>query len=194
MEEGNFATILQPPAYSCLWSNSLPRWLRIRRERLIHSSVPRLIVYTRILRRSDGLLGQHAFDLDGIHTRDIALESLVSRDPAPRCVAHSDHTLEDLAGALLDGFDVAGELEEGLAVGAAILLELLLGADDGAHHTRAHVAVLAGRNVGSGHGAVKAGCLGSGGVVLLGRRSGVALGDRALLRRRSTGGTLEGGW
>jgi hypothetical protein len=142
-------------------------------------------MYTGVLGGCNGLLGQHALNLHSIHTRNVALETLIARCPASRSIAHGHEAVEDLACAFLDGFDVAGELEEGLAVGAAVALEGLLGADDGAYHAGAHVSLLVGRDVGTRHGVVcVSGSVWWGGVIRLRLQSRDAREVYVLLGRR----------
>ena len=92
-------------------------------------------------------------DLNSVDTRNIALQTLPSGDPASGGVGESDKSLVDLAGALLDGVFVAGQFEELVAVWAALATELGRGHDDAADHAGAQLAVLGRRDV-AGHGSV----------------------------------------
>lgn len=102
--------------------------------------------------------------LDGVHARNVAVESLVLCYPRARRVGEGDDTLKDLRGAAFDLVLGASEVEELVAVRAAFVAESLenkasalwngmddgwrethvVGHDDGADHTRAQVALLAG--------------------------------------------------
>jgi hypothetical protein len=80
--------------------------------------------------------------LDGVDTRDIAVKSLPSGNPAGGRVCQSDETLKDLAGALLDGIVVAQELEELFAVGTSLATEARTGENNTADHAGTQRAVL----------------------------------------------------
>jgi hypothetical protein len=84
----------------------------------------------------------NAGDLDGVDTRDIAVKSLPSGNPAGGRVCQSDETLKDLAGALLDSIIMANELEELFAVGASLATETRTGENNTADHAGAQRAVL----------------------------------------------------
>jgi hypothetical protein len=133
-------------------------------QRLAHTAIPRNVPHTRSLSRLDIVLGQDTLDLNSIDARHVALQPLEARDPALARVGHGHQAVEDLGCAVLDRIGVAGKLEEGVAVRAALLDELLVGLHKGTHHAGAHVAVLVGRNVvglrhsGGGYGVVRRGC------------------------------------
>jgi hypothetical protein len=84
----------------------------------------------------------NAGDLDGINTRNIAVESLPPGNPAGGRVCQSDEALKDLAGALLDSIIMANELEELFAVGASLATETRTGENNTADHAGAQRAVL----------------------------------------------------
>jgi len=83
-----------------------------------------------------------AGNLDSVDTRNVAVESLPPGDPAGSRVGQSDEALKDLAGALLNGVVVTGELKELLAVGTSLTAEARTWKDDAADHTGAQRAVL----------------------------------------------------
>jgi len=81
-------------------------------------------------------------NLDGVDSRDIAVESLPSGNPARARVCQSDEALEDLAGAFLDGVVMAREFEKLFAVGTSFTAEARAWKDDAADHAGAQRAVL----------------------------------------------------
>jgi len=84
----------------------------------------------------------NASNLDGVDTRDIAVEALPPGYPAGSGVGKSDEALKDLAGTFLDGIVVAGELKELFAVGTSLTAEARTWEDNAADHAGAQRAVL----------------------------------------------------
>lgn len=84
----------------------------------------------------------NAGDLDGVDTRDVAVESLPPGNPAGTGVCQSDEALKDLAGAFLNGVVVTRKLEELFAVGTSFTAEARAWKDDAADHAGAQRAVL----------------------------------------------------
>ena len=84
----------------------------------------------------------NAGNLDGVDSRDIAVESLPSGDPARTRVCQSDEALKDLAGAFLDGVVMTREFEKLFAVGTSFTAEARAWKDDAADHAGAQRAVL----------------------------------------------------
>lgn len=89
-----------------------------------------------------GQCTHNAGDLDGVDTRNIAVESLPPGNPAGAGVSQSDEALKDLAGAFLDGIVVTRELQELFAVGTSFTAEARAWKDDAADHAGAQRAVL----------------------------------------------------
>lgn len=118
-------------------------------QHLLLASIPRHVVDASVLDCSDDVLGQDALNLSRVDARDVSFQALIPRDPAPLCVRDGDEALEDLRCAVVDLLGVANQLENVLAVGTALLKELLMGSDDGADHAGAHVALLARGNIGA---------------------------------------------
>lgn len=78
-----------------------------------------------VLHHIHDLIRQDTRNLRRICTRHIAIQSLPLRDPGLRWLLQCDHALEDLGCAFANLFSFAAEVEELLAVWAALLVEML---------------------------------------------------------------------
>ena len=80
-----------------------------------------------VLHHIHNLIRQNARHLRRIRARHIAVEALPLGDPGARGLGQGDHAFVDLGCAFADGFAVATEAEEVVAVRAAGLDEVLGG-------------------------------------------------------------------
>jgi hypothetical protein len=67
----------------------------------------------------------HARHFDGIHARNVALQTLPPGHPAGPFISERDQAFEDLRRAFLDGIAVAAEAEDMFAIGTAFAHEFL---------------------------------------------------------------------
>ena len=74
-------------------------------------------------------------DLDGIHARNEPITALPASDPRSLWAHESNEPIKGWRGAVLDALDRGPQLEDFLAVVAAISSELRLGLDEGAEET-----------------------------------------------------------
>lgn len=89
----------------------------------------------------------HPRDLDSVHPRHVTFEPLPLCDPAVGWIRERNEALIDLRRALEDGVVGTRELEDLLAVRAAILHEPRVRQDNGTDHASAKVAVTRRANV-----------------------------------------------
>lgn len=116
-------------------------------QHVLFAAISRYVVDAGALDQANNVIRKDTLDLGRVHTRLVALEALVPGHPALGGVCDSDEAFKDLRGTVVDLLRVAGELKKLFAVGAALRQELLLGADNGADHAGAHVALLVGGDV-----------------------------------------------
>ena len=101
--------------------------LSTRKILIPRAPVPRYITNIIILQHSQHLLWQRPYDFDRIHPWQIGAKALPFGDPGCGRVADGNEGIEDGRGAFCDGVGGVGELQEGLAVGAAGADEFLKG-------------------------------------------------------------------